>query len=349
MATATEAPAEAAGPTSHTQNQLDQLARMREPFTPDQVSKLPRINCGACRDARWKVCEKHERQRCDTCAGNLTNAHFHLDYVGHAELTGRLLEVDPLWEWEPLAFDADGLPKFDHHGGLWIKLTVAGLTRLGYGDSQEKRGPNAVKEAIGDALRNAAMRFGAALTLWSKTDMDKDRAETEKLTREPTREDRLADLYVLMQKRWGSIGGLRNVKALVDAEDFHRSLVAAADGTMHEFGELIVQRIAELEAPKQDSTPARQNQPPAPAAAADGTPPAAADTETAELDRLAKQARTHWDKPVVLEQVKGAVAHAGLIDHKVQGPPAWDGEWMGFGDLLDRRLAELKDTERSAA
>jgi hypothetical protein len=39
---------------------------------------------------------------------------------------------------------------------------------LGYGDAAGKKGPNAVKEAIGDAIRNAAMRRGVALDLWAK-------------------------------------------------------------------------------------------------------------------------------------------------------------------------------------
>lgn len=91
-----------------------------------------------------------------------------LDYVGHAAVTQRLLEVDPSWSWEPLAVGADGLPAFDPVGGLWIRLTVCGTTRLGYGDAQGKKGPNAVKECIGDAIRNAAMRFGVALDLWAK-------------------------------------------------------------------------------------------------------------------------------------------------------------------------------------
>lgn len=94
-----------------------------------------------------------------------------LDYVGHAAVTARLLEVDPLWTWEPFATDADGLPRFDHVGGLWIRLTVLGHTRIGYGDTAGKKGANAVKEAIGDAIRNAAMRFGVALDLWSKDDI----------------------------------------------------------------------------------------------------------------------------------------------------------------------------------
>jgi hypothetical protein len=77
-----------------------------------------------------------------------------------------------------MAVGQDGLPAFDKDGGLWIKLRICGVTRLGYGDSQGKRGGNAVKEAIGDALRNAGMRFGAALDLWHKGDLHD--AEDEK-------------------------------------------------------------------------------------------------------------------------------------------------------------------------
>ena len=94
-----------------------------------------------------------------------------LDYVGHAATTDRLLEVDPTWTWEPLALDPNGLPAFDSNGGLWVRMTVCGVTRLGDGDSAGKKGPNAVKEAIGDAIRNAAMRFGVALDLWAKEDL----------------------------------------------------------------------------------------------------------------------------------------------------------------------------------
>ena len=120
---------------------IEQLAKLRVPFPPEQIGKLPK--------------------------GGAT-----LDFVGHGFLTALLLDVDPMWNWEPLAFDDRGLPLVDEHGGLWIKLTVCGVTRLGYGDAGGRKGPNAIKEAIGDALRNAGMRFGAALDLWSKGDPD---------------------------------------------------------------------------------------------------------------------------------------------------------------------------------
>ena len=175
MAHATEAPATttAEGPTSHTLIQAAGLAKLRVPFPAEQISPLPKITCGECSRSRTKVCEnpRHAKSKCRECENYITQAHMHLDYVGHAELTNRLLEADPLWDWEPLALDQRGLPQFDENGGLWIRLTVCGHTRLGYGDAQGKQGPNAVKEAIGDALRNAAMRFGAALDLWAKSDL----------------------------------------------------------------------------------------------------------------------------------------------------------------------------------
>lgn len=117
------------------------LEKLREPFPPSQIGKLPK--------------------------GGIT-----LDFVGHGYLTMRLLDVDPLWEWEPFALGPDGLPLLDECGGLWIRLTICGKTRIGYGDAGGKKGPNAVKEAIGDALRNAGMRFGLALDLWAKGDPD---------------------------------------------------------------------------------------------------------------------------------------------------------------------------------
>lgn len=146
------------------------LDRLREPFPPNQVGLLPkpikkdqpeRYPCrpGTPASADGKFC------------GGFHVRSVHLDYVGHAALTDRLLDADPAWTWEPVAFGADGLPVLDRQGGLWIRLTVQGVTRLGYGDAQGKTGPNAIKEAIGDALRNAGMRFGAALDLWHKGDL----------------------------------------------------------------------------------------------------------------------------------------------------------------------------------
>lgn len=133
-----------------------QLAALRAPFEPSQISKLPK--------PYKKDAPKGNCKECGTYHG-LPAAH--LDYVGHAALTDRLLKIDPFWDWQPVAVDEYGQPLIQN-GGMWIKLTVCGVTRLGYGDAQGKSGANAIKEIIGDALRNAAMRFGCALDLWHK-------------------------------------------------------------------------------------------------------------------------------------------------------------------------------------
>lgn len=143
-----------------TTDRLNGLAKLREPFPSNQINLLPKP---------YK--KDSEKARCGECGGFHGMPAVHLNYVGHAALTDRLLDVDPEWTWEPLALDNQGLPQFDRNGGLWIKLTVLGVTRLGYGDAQGKGGGDAVKEAIGDALRNAGMRFGAALDLWHKGDL----------------------------------------------------------------------------------------------------------------------------------------------------------------------------------
>jgi len=114
------------------------------------------------------------RDVCELCGAWHHPNVIHLDYVGHAALTDRLLDCDPMWSWEPLATGQDGLPVLDKDGGMWIKLTVCGVMRLGYGDAPGKSGGDAMKERIGDALRNAAMRFGVALDLWHKGDLHVD-------------------------------------------------------------------------------------------------------------------------------------------------------------------------------
>jgi hypothetical protein len=124
---------------------IEKLKKLREPFPPEAISQLPK--------------------------GGTT-----LSFVGHANITDRLLNIDPLWTWEPVAFDERGLPAMDYDAqgkavGLWIRLTICGVSRLGYGTCLASKTEN-VKELIGDALRNAAMRFGVALELWSKAELE---------------------------------------------------------------------------------------------------------------------------------------------------------------------------------
>lgn len=148
------------------------LDLMREPFPAHQISKM-------CRSTK----KDNAKGKCPKCNGWHGMPAIQLDYVGHAALTDRLLSADPAWQWEPLAVGADGYPVIDRDGGMWIKLTVCGVTRYGYGDAQGKSGGDAMKERIGDALRNAAMRFGAALDLWHKGDLhiEEDEPEQKKI------------------------------------------------------------------------------------------------------------------------------------------------------------------------
>jgi hypothetical protein len=137
------------------------LTKLREAFPDGAIDKLPKgIN------------KEQPKSRCDICGGFHEPARIHLDYVGHAAVTERLLDADPAWMWEPVAWMEDGRPLLDVDDkgrpvGLWIKLTVSGVTRLGYGTVEAGK-TEPTKELIGDAIRNAAMRFGVALELWRK-------------------------------------------------------------------------------------------------------------------------------------------------------------------------------------
>ena len=143
-------------------------AALAAPFPAGQTEWLPKVlhrqdqDKGRCETGSPYCADGHP------CGGWHARA-IHLTYVGHAGVTMRLNSVDPTWTWEPMATTEYGTPMFANDG-LWIRLTVLGVTRLGFGDAQGKSGPNAVKEAIGDAIRNAAMRFGVGTYLWSKSE-----------------------------------------------------------------------------------------------------------------------------------------------------------------------------------
>ena len=168
--------------------------RLRAPFPANTIGKLPRLTCKECIEGRG-TCSRHQRTQCNVCHQWISTAHLHLDYVGHAAVTDRLLEVDPAWSWEPAYRDVDpqvlaaacasGNPdvvrqvienspplieRRDRFSGMWIRLTVDGTTRLGYA-TDDHGGVDANKILISDGIRNAAMRFGVGLDLWSKEDL----------------------------------------------------------------------------------------------------------------------------------------------------------------------------------
>lgn len=147
---------------------------LREPFAPELVGKKPGYTCRDCAKEFSKCCTKHKKSKCDVCKQWITSEHFHLDFIGHADVTNRLLMADPDWDWEPIGWGADGRPLLGNDGNgnveLWGRLTIGGVTRVGVGTS-EANNKNLAKELISDFIRNAAMRFGVALELWTKNDM----------------------------------------------------------------------------------------------------------------------------------------------------------------------------------
>ncbi|MGJ5804335.1 hypothetical protein ACSCB1_35295 [Streptomyces europaeiscabiei] len=179
-----QAPAVGTEPIAKTDDIWKQL---RAPFSPESVGALPKVTCWACTDAtksrKGKSCGQHKVVKCEGCGNYMTTAHVHLDYVGHANVTDRLNTVvgPDGWNWEPLSVDQNGLPRTDTRGNLWIKLTIRNVTKLGYGD-----GSSSPKELIGDAIRNAAMRFGVALDLWSKDELESTIADSSKANVKPT-------------------------------------------------------------------------------------------------------------------------------------------------------------------
>jgi hypothetical protein len=186
------------------------LDLLRAPVPEHLISPLPK-GTKAQND-----CPANEKVNCKVCGGWHHPKIRHLDYVGHAATTHLLLDADLKWDWAPLAYDADGLPKFDNSGGLWIKLTVCGVTRLGYGHADKKAHMDAgsrEKEVIGDALRNAAIRFGLALTLWSKVDLHA-KGEDER--------EAWFDAHIKRIKEAPNVGALKSAVALAIAEAKHR-------------------------------------------------------------------------------------------------------------------------------
>jgi hypothetical protein len=105
--------------------------------------------------------------------GKLPKGGIQLDFVGHADITRILIEIDPLWSYEPCGWD-NGRPAIHVENGMatmWAYLIVHGKKMLGVGsvraDKQELD-----KELVGDFLRNAAMRFGISLSLWTKNEWE---------------------------------------------------------------------------------------------------------------------------------------------------------------------------------
>ncbi|MBM9510018.1 hypothetical protein [Actinacidiphila acididurans] len=413
MASPAQAPADAGGPLQHTHFQDNPggytrdeqraiLAAVCAPFPDEEISTRPGIDCRACEESPAGVCPNHHKVACTGCGQTVTVAHTDLDFVGHAEATARILAHDPFWGWEPVALNRDGLPRIDDYGGMWIRLTIAGVTRLGYGDAGGKeRGAQATKVVIGDAIRNAGMRFGMALDLW-KSSARRGRPDAVRTA------VGVPERVVNWSKtQWDDAARLAGLLGRAAREGFADVVLPGPNGA-EPFGRLLETRIAALrertgnDTGERGTTPPGQLHPgaageenqdtgaPAPGEApdekpyqdeprqedfGDGTPDAPDETdssgdadgpydsddvpdgESEALDRMVRRVFLHWTKPHLLEQDLTQVRRLGLLDHNVEGPQEWGGQWMRFEFLFDRRFRELDfvpstdtdDTGRSAA
>ena len=177
-----------------------------------------------------------------------------LDFIGHARITQWLLEVDPLWTIEPVAFDEAGLPARVKHGnmvqaGFW--MTVCGHRRYCIG-SVEERKQDIGKELISDGIRNGAMRHGFALDLWSKLPLGeepepapapKKKAAAKKAPEPaPVADDELADPTVI-EKFVNACKGAgldpQEVCRHADVPNFQTATLADLDRLRSSFKELI--------------------------------------------------------------------------------------------------------------
>jgi len=106
--------------------------------------------------------------------GKLPKGGIALDFVGHADVNKALIEIDPLWTWQPVAWDDDGMPKIKVANGIatmWGIMTLHGKQMLGVATVQANK-PDLYKELASDFIRNAAMRFGVYLSLWTKSEWE---------------------------------------------------------------------------------------------------------------------------------------------------------------------------------
>lgn len=156
-----------------------------------------------------------------------------LDYVDHATVTRMLIDIDPFWTWQPMAYTDAGSPLVDcdengNPRALWIMLTLHGRCIPAVGTIERPGSKNygdALKELIGDAIRNGAMRFGVCGGLWARGKWDEPQTTKAKESKpKHPLEFELSNLTADEKTELKNILGLEGlpkmevvVKALIDA------------------------------------------------------------------------------------------------------------------------------------
>lgn len=156
-------------PTAWTPEVARALAK---PFDSQQVGKLPRGGDDV---------PKGQWSRCRECKQKTPPNHFHVDYIGHAVVTDRLNSVvGPAgWSWTLVTVERD-------QGGRLLavvgEMTVLEHTKgpeIGTPAQTQREYGDALKSAISDYICRAAMRFGVALDLWAKQQLESASAATQ--------------------------------------------------------------------------------------------------------------------------------------------------------------------------
>lgn len=160
----------AAAPKTTPTEAPDIWQELTKPFPSDWVEKLPKPLKG--RDEDKGRCSQGSRYTADghACGGWHARA-VHLDYVGHAGITMRLNDVlgPGGWDFTPYAETGDGLPAIST-STFWAKLTIRVPGQEPVTKWDLAANYNGPQEALGDALRRCAMRFGIGTYLWAKSE-----------------------------------------------------------------------------------------------------------------------------------------------------------------------------------
>ena len=193
--------------------------------------------------------------------GKLPKGGQQLDFVGHADITRILLTVDPLWSWEPIEWDNGKPSMYIENDSLtmWARLTVHGKTMIGVGTVKASAN-EASKQVIGDFLRNASLRFGISLSLWTKNeweDLDHNPAPARRSTGskaqaapiEPVSPDTLMSKTQINQfaQACGKAGLVAEEVGKHAGVDIHNATVADRDKLLESFKLLAAPKKDEAE------------------------------------------------------------------------------------------------------
>lgn len=110
----------------------------------------------------YEECAKPDPAKIET----LPKGGRSMEFYNHAYVTADLIRHDPEW-----SFQVGSLVERGSSWELQGSMTVHGVTRACVGYALKSK-DEPLKEAISDLIKNGAMRFGIALDLWAKGDID---------------------------------------------------------------------------------------------------------------------------------------------------------------------------------